>query len=76
VNPEPTYPVVRFLARHGVLVSWICGLFVLIAAMIAVALGAPVWLIFVSAFAAPLVAVFVRSYVEIVQIISEILLPR
>jgi hypothetical protein len=76
MSTEPHYPVTRLLARHGVLVSWLAGVIVFAVGALAVICGASLWVGPAALLAAAAVTVFVRSYVELVQIISDTLLPR
>ena len=73
---EPTYPVVRFLLRYQRLIGPIAGLLPVLAAV--------VWMwpdfhggIFVASIVVGAIAgVLMQSYIEVLRIISDTLLPR
>jgi predicted PurR-regulated permease PerM len=72
----PNYPIINFLVRHGhpfaigvALLPALAGLWILLA-------GGP-WLFGVGGLvAAPVLYVLMKSYVEMVAIIADMLLPK
>ncbi len=76
VPPQPSYPTVRLLLRHGRAVAAAVGLLPLLGALWAVAAGWPAGLIVAGLVAAAVVYLLMRSYVELVSIIADMLLPR
>ena len=73
---EPSYPAIGFLVRFGGSLAIILGLTPLIAAAMAMVLGGPWWMMPVAIIAAAVLFLLVRSYVEMVRIIADTLLPR
>lgn len=76
-SKTPTYPAVRFIVRHGPAVAAALPLALLaVWAAVSLAYGFPLWTLALAAGAAAVLFGLLRSYVEIVQVISETLLPR
>lgn len=76
-NEAPTYPAVNFIVRHGPAVAIALPLALLaVWTAISVAYGFPLWTLVLAAAAAVVLFGLLRSYVEIVQVIAETLLPR
>ena len=73
---EPRYPAIGFLVRYGGLLAIILGLAPLVAAAIVVVLQGPWWMTVVAIIGSPVLFLLVRSYVEMVRIIADTLLPR
>lgn len=71
-----TYPIVRFIARHGHLLSLIVGLGVLLVGVLAAVEGAPFWVSLAFAGGAFIAYVLLRSYGELASILLDILLPQ
>lgn len=72
----PAYPVVTFLTRHGGRLAVLVGLVPVIAALLAVWMGyQPAW-IGAGAVAGGLLWLFVQSYVEVLRILADALMPR
>ena len=72
----PNYPIVRFIMRAGTAIALALSSIPLLAAIVAVALGSSLWWILLGAAVTPVVYLFVQSYVELVRIIGDTLLPR
>ncbi|MFO1189733.1 MAG: hypothetical protein U1E97_09160 [Alphaproteobacteria bacterium] len=73
----PDYPIVKFLVTHGDRFALGVALLPVAAAMLVLALGLAHWLILLAGLgAAALLFVFVKSYVELVRIIADMLLPK
>lgn len=73
---EPTYPTVRFILRHDRVVVGAAFLLLPVAAVLFM-LPDFHWRVFVGALVAGAVSGFLmRSYVEIIRIIADTLLPR
>lgn len=71
-----TYPILRFTARNGALISWLGALLVLAAAgALALSFSSAV-VMAVGAAASVLVLGVLYSYTELVRVIAETLLPR
>lgn len=72
----PSYPVVTFLVRHGGWIAVLAALVPLAAAAAAAALGChPAWLLAGLAGGGAL-WLFVQSYVEVLRILADALMPR
>lgn len=72
----PAYPVVTFLTRHGGQLAVLVGVAPVLAALLAVWTGChPGW-IGVGAVAGGLLWLFVQSYVEVLRILADALMPR
>lgn len=71
-----TYPVLRFTARHGAIISWLGALFVLGAGgALALEFSSPVVMVIAVCTALVMLGIL-YSYTELVRIIAETLLPR
>lgn len=72
----PVYPFIRFIVRFGMYVALACGLLCLGGgALVAHALGSALWLA-AGLLVAILVGGAIASYVEVLRIISDTLIPR
>jgi hypothetical protein len=76
MNAQPSYPTLALLVRHGRAFAAVLACLPLVLAIIFVLAGAPWWSLLVGAAGAPLMLVIGRSYVELVTVIVEMLLPR
>lgn len=74
--PMPSYPAVNILVRHGRLIAVLLGILPLIAAVWMVVVGVPTAFAVAAVVAAPVLYLLVRSYVELVTIIADMLLPK
>lgn len=72
----PTYPVVGFLVRHGIVLSILLGILPLVAAGALVASGWAVWVLAVGAGASVVLATLLVSYIEVLRVISDTLMPK
>lgn len=74
-GPNPSYPALHFLVRYGGWLAWLVTAAVAAAGVLAWAAGHPALLaagLVGSAFA----YLVVRSYVELVRVIVDMLLPK
>jgi hypothetical protein len=70
------YPVVDLLVRHGTLVSAVIGAAPVVFGLLATATGSS-WLFLAGGIAAGAIAfLLMKSYVEVVAIIADMLLPK
>lgn len=70
------YPTLHFLVRHGNWVAAIVAVSTLIlGAVLSIVTETP-WAIIVCTFASALIYLILRSYVELVRIIVDMLMPR
>lgn len=74
--PVPSYPAVNILLRHGRLIAVFIGIVPLIVAVWMVVAGAPTTFAVAAIVAAPVLYLLIRSYVELVTIIADMLLPK
>ncbi|MFG1343521.1 hypothetical protein V5F59_01380 [Xanthobacter autotrophicus DSM 431] len=72
----PTYPVVGFLVRHGILLSLVLGVVPLLAAAGLVASGWALWVLVPGAGASVVLATLLISYIEVLRVISDTLMPK
>lgn len=72
----PSYPVVTFLVARGGIVAMLAGLLPLAAAAWIVAAGGSPAFIAGGLVAGGAVWLFVRSYVEVLRILADALMPR
>jgi hypothetical protein len=73
---QPHYPVVQFLLRWGNHVAVAIALLPFVAAGAAALLGFPFWLVPAGLIAGAILWLFVKSYVEVLAIIADTLLPK
>lgn len=71
-----TYPTLHFLVRHGNSVAAIVAISTLILGGVVWVLTDTLWAVVVSTFASAFVYLILRSYVELVRIIVDMLMPR
>lgn len=70
------YPTLRLLERHGAWLAIIVAATPLIASVVATVLGQSAWWILAGAGAAGVLFIGARSYVEMVRLMTDMLLPK
>lgn len=70
------YPTLRFLERHGDWIAIVVALFPLAASIVAALLGASAWWVLGGAAASAVLFVAARSYVEMIRLMTDMLLPK
>ena len=70
------YPTLRFLNRHGGWLAIGVGAAALAAGLVATALGASPWWLLAGAVAGAALFLLARSYVELIRLMSDMLLPK
>ena len=70
------YPVLNFLERHGGWIAAVVGCAPLFAAIVAAALGASPWWLAAGLLGAIILFVAARSYVELIRLMTDMLLPK
>ncbi|HEY3917876.1 MAG TPA: hypothetical protein VGL83_08780 [Stellaceae bacterium] len=70
------YPTLRFLERHGGWLAIAVGLAALFAGIVAVLLGASLWWLLAGAVAGGALYLLARSYVELIRLMTDMLLPK
>jgi hypothetical protein len=72
----PAYPMLHFIDRFGGWLAVLLALIPLVAAVWVVALGSSPWWLAGGALAAVIVFGVARSYVELVRVMIDMLLPK
>jgi hypothetical protein len=70
------YPTLRLLERHGSWLAIAVALCPLAAGIIATLLGASLWWVLAGAAAAAFLFIAARSYVEMIKLMTDMLLPK
>jgi hypothetical protein len=70
------YPTLRMLERHGSWLAIAAALFPLVAGIVAALAGASAWWIAGGAAAAAFLFIAARSYVEMIKLMTDMLLPK
>ncbi len=73
---QPSYPTVQFLLTHGRTLATLCAGGVAFAAIVAAWTGGAPWIAPVGALFAAGLWVLLQSYVEVLAIIADTLLPK
>jgi len=76
VYSPKAYPVLAFLVRYGQPVAWLVGLVPLLVAVLLFFYGFPAWTLLAGAGASSVVIGLLLSYVELVRVIDDTLLPK
>ncbi|MDB5363651.1 MAG: hypothetical protein JWO51_4948 [Rhodospirillales bacterium] len=72
----PTYPTVKFLVAHGMPLAILIGLAPLVIAVVLVVLGWSAWVIAAGVGISLVLGVVLVSYVEVLRVISDTLMPK
>lgn len=72
----PHYPVVHFIMKSGCLIANSLSCLPIILATAAVICAYPWWWLLAAVGVTPILYLFLHSYVELVRIIGDTLLPR
>jgi hypothetical protein len=70
------YPTLRFLEKHGGWLATAVGAAAFLAAIAATMLGASAWWLLAGAVAGALLFLLARSYVEMIRLMTDMLLPK
>jgi hypothetical protein len=70
------YPMLRLIERYGAWMAIAAGLLPLAAALWALAVGESPWWLLAGIIAAIIAFAAVRSYVELVRVMTDMLLPK
>lgn len=70
------YPTLRFLEKHGGWLAIAAGFAVFLAAVLATALGASPWWLLGGALVGALLFLAARSYIELIRLMTDMLLPK
>lgn len=72
----PTYPVVNFLVRWGSVMTFLLGLVPLLATVLMVWQGASIFWLGAGLVGGAALWLIAQSYVEVLRILSDALMPR
>ena len=72
----PAYPALDFLVRHGNTVAWAAALAPALGGVLAWLLGLSIGYAIAGVVAAVFLFLIMRSYVELVRVIVDMLLPK
>lgn len=75
-TPPTPYWMLFFIVRHGGWLAVITGALPLVACVAVIIYGAPLWLIAVGVVGSALLFILMRSFVELVRVMVEMLLPK
>jgi hypothetical protein len=70
------YPVLHFLERHGGWIAAVVGVVPFAGSVLAVALGATAWWLAGGILGTVVLFVAARSYVELIRLMTDMLLPK
>jgi hypothetical protein len=70
------YPAIRFIVERGNLLAIVIGILPLLGAVALAVLGLHWFVLVAGAVAAAVVYFLMRSYVELVRVIADMLLPK
>ena len=71
-----SYPTIKFIVERGNLLAIVIGLLPLLGAVALVILGVHWFALVAGAVAAAVVFFLMKSYVELVRVIADMLLPK
>ena len=72
----PTYPTLELLVRHGNAIAWAVALAPALGGVLAWLLGLSIGYAVAGVVAAAFLFLIMRSYVELVRVIVDMLLPK
>ena len=75
-TPPTPYWMLFFIVKYGNWLAIVTGALPLLAGIAAIVCGAPVWLLAVGVLGSALLFILMRSFVELVRVIVEMLLPH
>jgi type IV secretory pathway VirB2 component (pilin) len=73
---SPQYPTLRLLERHGAWLAALVALTPLVAAVIALVAGYSPWWLLAGVAAGAVLFLAARSYVEMIRLMTDMLLPK
>ncbi|WP_417721130.1 hypothetical protein [Salipiger sp.] len=73
---QPSYPAVQFLIRYGGYIASALGVLPALAGLVMIAAGFSAWWLLGGLAVSPVLYLLARSYIELVRIIGDTLLPR
>ncbi|WP_250528497.1 hypothetical protein [Caballeronia sp. GAWG2-1] len=71
------FPTIRLIVNHGGAIAWIVAILPFLGCLAAFALLQTSWLILLVGLVATMVLLFImKSYVELVKVVADMLLPQ
>ena len=70
------YWMLHFIVKHGDWIALVAGVLPLLASMAGVVCGLPLWSLAVGTVGAAFLFMLMRSFVELVRVIVDMLLPK
>jgi amino acid transporter len=70
------YPTLRFLEKHGSWLAIAVGMAAFFAGIAATALGASLWWLLAGVLVGAILFLLARSYVELIRLMTDMLLPK
>jgi hypothetical protein len=75
-TPPSPYWMLQFIVKHGDWLAIVTGALPLLASIAAIVCGAPIWLIVAGIIGSAFLFIIMRSFVELVRVIVDMLLPK
>ena len=75
-NPNPTYSTLQFIVSHGDAIALTAGVVTLALGAGIWLTGASIWFLVVGVLGGAFMYFIMRSYVELVRVIVDMLLPK
>lgn len=72
----PDYPTLRFLEKHGGWLAIAVGSAAFLATIVATILGASPWWLLAGAVSGAALFLLARSYIELIRLMTDMLLPK
>lgn len=72
----PTYPVIQFILAYGKAAAIVIGAGAFLAGVAAAWLGLGVWFAVLGLIAGVIIGVLLLSYVEVLAVIADVLIPK
>lgn len=74
--PPSPYWMLQFIVKHGDWIAIASGALPLLASIAGVLVGSPLWALAVGALGSAFLFLLMRSFVELVRVIVDMLLPK
>ncbi len=74
--PPSPYWMLQFIVKHGDWIAMATGALPLLASIAGVLVGSPMWALAVGAVGSAFLFLLMRSFVELVRVIVDMLLPK
>lgn len=70
------YWMLHFIVKHGDWIALVTGVLPLLASAAGIVCGLPLWLLAVGVVGSAFLFLLMRSFVELVRVIADMLLPK